>query len=72
MTDTWNKQNFPYHLDIHNDNGIYYMVLSKYQLDGLEGDVNLEDCELRPILNYCFSTSEDCFRIANKYLTTQI
>lgn len=46
----WNGNHFPYKLEILSLNGQTSLILSKYLLDNLEGDINLEDAPCMELL----------------------
>lgn len=62
----WNGNHFPYKLEILSLNGQTSLILSKYLLDNLEGDINLEDAPCMELLKIDGKDKKECYDVFKK------
>lgn len=60
----WNGENFPMRIKIvHLKDNKVSLIVEKYLLDNLEGDISLEDAPRQEILNIIGDNESECTRV---------
>ena len=62
---TWKSLNFPYKLKTEKVGDRYATTLTKYLLDDLEGDVNLEDTPIKEYFTVIADSLSESSSLAN-------